>query len=157
MSKKKYVRDYIPNLDKLYDKVREFIKTHQGEKGYIDCQPNLNLDTIYAILYDGEEGYGVENYVYAVRVVNGEVEVLLEPVMRSYLMSYNNPEDFTGKEAEDKWYSLRDGDVYYVHTLISIAESIEEYVEEEEPTYLGGKKWDELSEHDKGVVADLEM
>ena len=27
----------------------------------------------------------------------------------------------------------------------------------DEPTYLGGKKWDELSEHDKGVVADLEF
>lgn len=24
-------------------------------------------------------------------------------------------------------------------------------------TYLGGKKWDDLSEHDKGVVADLEV
>ena len=24
-------------------------------------------------------------------------------------------------------------------------------------TYLGGKKWSELSEHDKGVVADLEV
>lgn len=28
--------------------------------------------------------------------------------------------------------------------------------DEEEETFLGGKKWDELSEHDKGVVADLE-
>ena len=129
MSKKKYVRDYIPNLDKLYDKVREFIKTHQGEKGYIDCQPNLGGDTIYAILYDGEYGIGMEHYVYAVRVVNGDIEVLLEPILRTCLTIYT-PEDFTGEDAEDKWYSLRSGDVYYVHTLISIAEAIEEYVEE---------------------------
>ena len=27
----------------------------------------------------------------------------------------------------------------------------------DEPTYLDGRTWDELSEHDKGVIADLEM
>ena len=126
MSKKKYLRDYIPNLDKLYDKVKEFVETHQGEKGYIDCQPHLGNDTIFAILYDGEYGYGMENYVYAVRVVNGDIEVLLEPILRTCLTIYT-PEDFTGEDAEDKWYSLRGGDVYYVPTIFSIAESIDEY------------------------------
>ena len=88
MDEKKSVRDYIPNLDSLYDKVREYVETNQGEKGYIDCQPHLGNDVIYAILYDGEYGLGMENYVYAVRVVNGDIEVLLEPILRTCLTVY---------------------------------------------------------------------
>ena len=34
---------------------------------------------------------------------------------------------------------------------------VEEVYANDEPTFLGGKKWDELSEHDKGIVADLEF
>ena len=36
------------------------------------------------------------------------------------------------------------------------AELENEDIERERENYLGGKKWGELSEHDKGVVADLE-
>ena len=53
--------------------------------------------------------------------------------------------------------------------LKDIQRTCEDYIEEyseyvdaddnddDEPTYLDGRTWDELSEHDKGVVADLEM
>lgn len=127
MSKKKYVRDYIPNFDKLFDKVKEFVETHQGEKGFIDCQPSHKLDIIYAVMYEDFSGCGVERYVYGVRVKDGDLEVLLEPIMRTYLTVYQD-EDFTSEDAEEKWFSVRWSDVYYVHTLINIAESIEEYV-----------------------------
>ena len=36
-------------------------------------------------------------------------------------------------------------------------EEYSEYVDDDESTYLDGRKWDELSDHDKGVVSDLEM
>ena len=119
----------IPNLDPLYEEVVAFVKEHQGEKGYIDCQPNIGWDTIYAVMYDDWYGSGVEKYVYAVRVVNDDLEVLIEPITNTYRVVYQ-PEDFTSEDAEEKWESVRWGDVYYCHTLLNIAEAIEEYVEE---------------------------
>lgn len=121
----------IPNFDPLYDEVVAYVKEHQGEKGYIDCQPNIGWDIIYAIVYDDWYGYCIEKYVYAVRVVNDDLEVLLEPVANTYRVAYK-PEDFTSKDAEEKWEPIRWGwgDVNYCHTLLNIAESIEEYVEE---------------------------
>ena len=115
----------IPNLDEMYNDVVKFVKANQGKKGYIDCQPFLNGDIIYGFIYDDEERRGVENYVYAVRVVDDDLECILEPVMNSYRVKYA-PEDFTSEDAE--WYSVRWGDVYYIPTLFNIAESIGEYV-----------------------------
>lgn len=115
----------IPNLDEMYNDVVKFVKDNQGEKGYIDCQPSLNGDIIYGFIYDDEERRGVENYVYAVRVVDDDLECLLEPVMNSYRVKYA-PEDFTSEDRE--WYSVRWSDVYYIPTLFNIAESIGEYV-----------------------------
>lgn len=115
----------IPNLDDMYNDVVKFVKANQGEKGYIDCQPFLNGDIIYGFIYDDEERRGVENYVYAVRVVDDDLECLLEPVMNSYRVKYA-PEDFTSEDRE--WYSVRWSDVYYIPTLFNIAESVGEYV-----------------------------
>lgn len=128
MSKKKSLRDSIPNLDKLFDKVKEFVKANQGEKGYIDCQPSIGSDIIYGMMFDDFSGFGVEQYVYAVRVVNDDIEILLEPIMRTWRTIYQ-PEDFTSSDNEDKWFSLKCSDVYYVATLFNIAEFIEEYVD----------------------------
>ena len=115
----------VPNLDEMYGDVVKFVKANQGKKGYIDCQPFLNGDIIYGFIYDDEERRGVENYVYAVRVVDDDLECLLEPVMNSYRVKYA-PEDFTSEDRE--WYSVRWSDVYYIPTLFNIAESIGEYV-----------------------------
>ena len=91
----------IPNLDPLYEEVVAYVREHQGEKGYIDCQPYQEEtgDIIYGIMYDDEEWRGVEYYVYAVRVLNDDLEVLLEPIMRSYKVTYA-PEDFTSEDNE---------------------------------------------------------
>lgn len=112
----------IPNLDELYRQVVGFVKDKQGEKGYIDCQPfqGPNGDTIYAIQFDGEYRYGIEHYVYGVRVKDGELEVLLEPIAHTYRVKYEET-DFKD------WLSVKDGDVYYIPTLFSIAESIAQY------------------------------
>lgn len=115
----------IPDLNPLYEEVRDFIKANQGEKGYIDCQPSLGWDIIYGLIYDDFCGSGVEKYIYGVRVKNDDVEVLLNDIMRTYREDYGE-EDF---KDEDKWQSLRWGDVYYIPTLFNIAESIEEYGE----------------------------
>ena len=116
----------IPNLDSLYEEVVAYVKEHQGEKGYIDCQPSLGGDTIYGFIYEDYESRGIEKYVYGVRVVDDDLQVLLEDICLSWKTIYDQ-EDFTNEDSE--WYSVRWSDVYYIPTLFNIAECIEEYGE----------------------------
>jgi hypothetical protein len=125
--------DFIPDFEPLWKKTIEYVKAYQGEKGYIDTQNNNKPanDTIYGISYDHINLCTTEQYVYGVRVrkEDGEddLQVLLEPICSNTRPVYEDA-DFTNDYAE--WVSVRWSDVYYVHTLISIAESIWEYDEE---------------------------
>lgn len=123
---------HIPNLDEMYEDVYNFVKAHQGEKGYIDTQSDKN-DTIYCFVYEDFSGQGEERIVYGVRVKDGDLEICYEPFMRTYRVEYND-EVFKGEcedaEANADWQSVRFSDVYYIPTLFSIAESIWEYVED---------------------------
>ena len=118
----------IPNLDPMYEAVVNFVKEHQGEKGYIDCQPSLGWDTVYALKYNDWYGGGIEYFVYAVRVIDNDLEALIKPITGNHLTTYES-EDFTAPD--ENWESVRWGDVYYVPTLFNIAENIWEYIEEE--------------------------
>lgn len=118
-------------LNDTYNEVVAYVKEHQGEKGYIDCQPYRDehhlKDTIYAFMYNAEMGCGYEYYVYGVRVREGELEVLLEPINTTYRVKYQ-PEDFTTDNPDNQWECVRYDVIYYVPTLFNIAECIEEYV-----------------------------
>ena len=124
MFKKRTPRDYIPSLNKLYNKTARFIEAHQSNKGYIDTQ-DCGMDTIYGIVFDQELRFAVEQYVYGVRVREGDIQVVLEPIMASHVVKYGE-NDFRN---EDNWQSIKNGDIYYVHTLLSIAECIDEYID----------------------------
>ena len=115
----------IPNLDEMYNDVVKFVQEHQGERGYIDCQPSLNGDIIYGFIYEDGESRGVEKYVYAVRVVEDDLQVVLEDICLTWRTIYQ-PEDFTSEDTD--WYSVRWSDVYYIPTIFNIAECIGEYV-----------------------------
>lgn len=122
----------IPDLEPMYKSVCEYVKTHQGEKGYIDCQPYQENagDIIYTIVYNEESAWGEERMVYGVRwnEEDKDLEICFEPYMRTYKVVYQD-EDFrgTGEESTVEWYSVKWSDVYYVHTIFNIAECIEEY------------------------------
>lgn len=117
---------HVPSLDGLYDDVVAFVKEHQGKKGYIDVQPSLNLDGIHCFVFEDETGCGEEKSVYGVRVVdsNGkdDLQVCFETFTRTYDVKYRK-KDFM----EAEWLSVIWSDVYYVPTLFSIADNIEEY------------------------------
>lgn len=116
----------IPDLNPMYNAVVEFIKTHQGEKGYIDTQ-NDDLDTIYTYAFNYDSNAFEENVVHGVRVVDNEIEVVYEPFTRTYKVVYDE-DSFKSEDTE--WESIRGGDIAYIPTIFSIAESIWEYVEE---------------------------
>ena len=122
--------EFIPSFDELYIKTIEYVKAHQGEKGFIDTQVNKGNDKIYGISYNFDEGFATEQYVYGVRVRNedgeDDLQVLLEPICLNTVTVYQD-EDF---QDDMKWESIRYSDVYYIHTLLAVAESIDEYVDE---------------------------
>ena len=127
----------IPNLDDLYEEVATYVREHQGEKGYIDCQPYQKEpgDIIYTFEYNEFSGWGEERMVYGVRWNEEErdLEICFEPYVRSYRLVYDEKAfkgEYEGedKEANAEWYSVRWSDIiYFIPTIFSIAENIEEY------------------------------
>ena len=127
----------IPNLDDLYEEVATYVREHQGEKGYIDCQPYQKEpgDIIYTFEYNEFSGWGEERMVYGVRWNEEErdLEICFEPYVRSYRLVYDEKAfkgEYEGEyeDANAKWYSVRWSDiVYFIPTIFSIAECIEEY------------------------------
>ena len=125
----------IPNLEPLYEEVAAYVREHQGEKGYIDCQPYQKEagDIIYTFEYNEFSGWGEERIVYGVRWNEEErdLEICFEPYMRTCHLVYDD-DAFQGKcedkDANAEWYSLQWSDIiYYVPTLFNIADYIEEY------------------------------
>jgi hypothetical protein len=127
----------IPNLDDLYEEVATYVREHQGEKGYIDCQPYQKEpgDIIYTFEYNEFSGWGEERMVYGVRWNEEErdLEICFEPYVRSYRLVYDEKAfkgEYEGEyeDANAEWYSVRWSDIiYFIPTIFSIAESIEEY------------------------------
>lgn len=127
--KKKTLKESIPNLDNLFKKTCEFVKEHQGEKGYIETQ-NTDCDTIFTLVYFESEFQAKEMRVHGVRVnpANDDLEILYDNDVTGRITIEYSEEDFKSKDAE--WESVRWSDVvYYVLTIFNIAEFIEEYVE----------------------------
>lgn len=117
------ISDYIPNFDKLYDIVKEFISTHQDKKGYIDTQnADCKCDDIYSII---SNDVIEEESICGVRVKDNNIQIASEPITQSYQVVYME-EDFKN---DKNWENIKGTDVYFIPTLIAIAESIEQYVE----------------------------
>lgn len=112
----------IPDLDSLYDSVRDFIKENQGDKGFI-CTDNPMCDTIWTFFYSDDYNTPFEFEVNAVRVIGDAIEILFDQASIIY-----TEEDIANADETD-WYDIKDDyHIYYIHTLFSIAESIYEYV-----------------------------
>ena len=115
----------IPDLTLMYEKVRDFIRNNQGEKGFI-CTHNPQCDTIFTIIYDGCS-YEVNEYtIKAVRVNDyNRIQILFDTFNTVYT------EEIISDMMNDNedWYDVQyDDAVYYIPTIFNIAEYIREYV-----------------------------
>lgn len=113
----------IPNFQDLYKEVRDYVRENQGEKGYIDTQ-NEDCDPIKAIVYDNIYTLNLtEYYVKGIRVNGDDLEIIYDLPNVVY-----DEDAFKSEDAE--WMEIcYDDYVYFVPTLFSIAESIEQYIE----------------------------
>lgn len=113
-----------PNLDPLYNELRDFIKEHQGDKGYIKTE-DQDCDTIYTLIYRDAEFIARDAKVHGVRVKDNDIQIIWADAPIHYSI------ELTDKEFadEDRWESIKTSDiVYYIHTLFYIADFIEEYI-----------------------------
>ncbi len=119
---------HIPDLTPMYEALKDFIKEHQGDKGYI-LTDNDALDPIWSFVYDESEHKAVEVEVKAVQVdKHGCIKVIVD--------DFNTKYDDKSVSMADKadtiygaWLDLQyDDNLFYIHTVFSIAESIQEYV-----------------------------
>ena len=108
-------------MDSLLKEVKEFVK---GKGGFINTT-NLNKenDQIYAYIYCGEYYSVDEVKVIAIKVENNLLHIAT--CVQLLNVEINGIEDF----AEDDWYVVDkcSWDVLFSQTILSIAESIEQY------------------------------
>lgn len=121
----------VPDLTPMYEAVRDYIKDHQGKKGFI-LTDNSENDTIWAICYDEARNSAWEPEVKAVRVNKYGV---LQAVIDNSSVLYD--EDRVAKIPEETqdvrgfWLDVQYDDyLYFVPTIFNIAENIEEYVDD---------------------------
>lgn len=123
MEQSRFNTDITP----LYNAVRDFIKEHQGEKGYINVQ-DKSKDTIYAVAYEDLDYYTLcEGRVKAIRVKDDEIEIIYENEPY-YINTVWTDEDIRDADENDWELVLGSEKVFCTQTLYSIAENIDEYV-----------------------------
>lgn len=115
--------------DELYDKICNFVKEHQGEKGYIDTQKE-GCDGIYVALYEGDEL--VEKRVHAIKCVDKDLLILCDDDVHTRYRVVYTDEDIKKEDENESdtkwWYAGYGGESLWLDTLASIAEVIAEYV-----------------------------
>lgn len=120
---------HIPDLTPMYEALRDFIKKHQGDKGYI-LTDNDGNDTIWGLIYDESDRHAVEVQVKAVRVTrHGDIEVIVD---YDDSVVYDDDSVAEADKADTiygAWLDLKyDDNLYYIHTIYSLADSIQEYI-----------------------------
>lgn len=121
----------IPDLESMYEDVRDFVKKHQGEKGYIITDSDdWKKEPMNGLIYDDIEERNIDAQVKAIRVDPdfGEVQVILD---YDFDKKYDD-EMVSNAEVDEgnygNWLDLKNCmNLQYVRTLFSIAENIEEY------------------------------
>lgn len=137
------IQSMYPNMMPLYEAVVEYVKEHQGDKGYLDTQDDTK-DSMY--VYEClEKNFGCgmpfnEGRICGLRVHNGELQYVAifndneyfdEASFDMYTENtrrYENNERMEAFEESFMWnYISQNEYVLFNETLLSIVESIEEY------------------------------
>ena len=116
----------IPDLTPMYEAVRDYVKKHQGEKGFI-LTDNPDCDTIWTIVFDDYDYDAKEYEVKAIRVNEyNSLQIIYDPSS----VKYDESSVCDMMEDNEVWYDVQYDDyVYFIPTIFNIAESIQEYVE----------------------------
>lgn len=122
----KLPHEAIPSLDTLYEITKEYIRSHQGAKGYIPTQ-DLRRDTIYGYAFVDVDMHVIEVRVHALRVKDNDIQIFYDcDTWGANTVTYKH-EDFIAEN--DPWVSFKNADMLLPQTLMNIAEFIHEFAE----------------------------
>ena len=109
-------------IDALVEDVKAFVKENGG---FIKTEDDGYSDTIYAYVIDWDNDDVHEDVVYAIKVEDDELYVAT--CGKNMGVIATNVDDVP----EDEWYPVGTGgdSVLLAQTILSIAESIEQYVD----------------------------
>ena len=116
------IKKIMSDFAELYDSVKQVI-INAG--GYV-CTIDSNCDKIYSLEFtDDCEAH--EWNVLAVKVEDDEILYCAE--YNSWETEKLTEEELFSEGYNREWFSLANGDNYYIQTLFNIAEFIEEYID----------------------------
>ena len=115
---------YLEAGNAIHDAVRDIIK---NAGGFINASNNQQEKSdIKALVFDSKTGYSEAYPIRALRVNDkDEVEVFVGNFGTIYTDRY-----LRGKGSEERWTSLKDSNILFYQTILSIAKNIDEYLPE---------------------------
>lgn len=113
---------YLEAGNAIHDAVRDIIK---NAGGFINASNNQQEKSdIKALVFDSKTGYSEAYPIRALRVNDkDEVEVFVGNFGTIYTDRY-----LRGKGSEERWTSLKDSNILFYQTILSIAKTIDEYL-----------------------------
>ena len=115
---------YLEAGNAIHDAVRDIIK---NAGGFINASNNQQEKSdIKALVFDSKTGYSEAYPIRSLRVNDkDEVEVFVGNFGTIYTDRY-----LRGKGSEERWTSLKDSNILFYQTILSIAKNIDEYLPE---------------------------
>ena len=108
--------------DAIHDAIRESIRKAGG---FVNCSNNkLEKTDMKALVFDNKKGYSETFPIRAIRLDGkGQVEVYIGTFGTIYTDKY-----LRGKNGEEHWMPLKNSNVLFYQTILSIAAAIDEYL-----------------------------
>lgn len=109
--------------DAIHDNIREAVRLAGG---FVNCSNNKrDKPDMNAIVFDGKKGYSQSFPIRAMRLnPKGEVEVYVGTEGTIYTERYLR----NSSMAEEHWLPLKNSNILFYQTILSIAASLEEYL-----------------------------
>jgi len=110
--------------DNIHDAIRDSVRKAGG---FVNCSNNRKeRKDMEAVVYSSGKGYSETFPIRAMRTnAQGEVEVYIGTFGTVYTDGY-----LRGKMSEDHWMRLKDSNVLFYQTILSIAGAIDQYIPE---------------------------
>ncbi len=106
----------------IHDAIRESVRKAGG---FVNCSNNhLEKKDMNAIVFDSKKGYSETYPIRAMRLDDqGQVEVYVGTYGTIYTDRY-----LRGRSGEEHWMPLKNSNILFYQTILSIAAAIDEYL-----------------------------
>ena len=113
---------YLKAGDAIHDAIRESVRKAGG---FVNCSNNqLEMTDMKALVFDSKKGYSETYPIRAMRLDDkGQVEVYVGTFGTIYTDRY-----LRGKNGEEHWMPLKNSNILFYQTILSIAGAIDEYL-----------------------------